>query len=252
MYIVINKRIIIDIPFNIDFRGYYPNDMHLQGAFNASFERSQTKAWIDYRIDIFMKYTAASLMNQTDQSFLCMVRYNLPTEKLIFEALARHPKLTDNIIFTTRPDEVREEAMKGYNYLYNVIIDSDNMYSSDFIEKINKFEYEEGLECLMCEDGYMYDVDSDRLAWIHHTSPSFYVYIYSMERYKTHFKAELFESHMIATRHKYKVVPGNNYCIITHQANADNWFDGIVHWLNGRYIINEDEKNEVLKKWKIK
>ena len=248
---LINKKIIIDIPFNIDFTNYYPDDPYCQNAFNRSYNKTQTKEWIDYRIHIFMKYTANSLIHQTDQSFLCMVRYNPPTELLILDALSHYPPLPDNIIFTCEPDKIRDQAMEGHDYLYQVIIDSDNMYSSDFIQKVNQYPYKEGLECLLCHEGYIYDAPTERLALIVHDSPSFYVYIYTPETFTKYYKKRLFETHWNAAKLNHKPIPGFNYMIVAHEQNVDNNFDYIVSWIHGQYIDDPIIRKSILSKWHI-
>ena len=67
-----NKEIamIIDIPFNTPTNPFWPGFEHAS-EYDNSRKNSQTKKWIDYRIDIFMKYTALSLINQTFQNFKC-------------------------------------------------------------------------------------------------------------------------------------------------------------------------------------
>jgi hypothetical protein len=246
------KKIIIDIPFNIDLGALYLSEPYVKRMYDKVFKNAQTKEWIDYRIDIFMQYTYMSLKAQIDQSFVCLMRYNEPTKALIDDALARYPQLPDNIIFTYEADKIIEEVMQNYDYLYHVRIDSDNMYHFDFIQQVNKFPYEEGLECLLCKDGYIYDVSTDRLGQIYHESPSLYVYIYDKETYRDHFKSRLFENHFKAVQLKHKVMYGKNYMIIVHKKNVDNEFDFILRHCRGQRIEDEATKTSILEKWQIK
>jgi hypothetical protein len=250
-----NKKIIIDIPFNICFKDHFPEKCKgIQDIFDANFQKTQTKEWINYRIKVFIKYTANSLINQVNQNFLCIMRYNEATKDLINDALSNYPKLPDNIIFVTNneAEEIIEKAINEHNYLYHVRIDSDNMYESHFIELVDKFVYEEGIDCLLCHEGYMYDEITNRVAKFYHISPSFYVDIYNKETYRSYFRKRLFEEHMdVYHSRKHIGVVGYNYMIIVHESNLDNKFDPIVIWLGGE-IVDEEEKNKILKEWNIK
>lgn len=245
------KKIIVDIPFNINFTNYF-DDASTQAIFNKSFSATQQKDWIDYRIDIFMKYTGNCLINQTNQNFTCYVRYSESTEDLIFEALSKYPKLPDNIIFISDPTEYISKAVEENDYLYHVNIDSDNMYDIDFIDQLDKFDYVDGVECLLCHDGYIYDSNTDRLAKITHFSPSLYVYVYTKRTYKMYFKKRLFEPHALC-QHKVNLpIPGRTYMIITHVKNLDNNFDLIKNWLGDGSTVEDLEKEEILTRWHIR
>lgn len=248
---MLNKKIIIDIPFNISFANHFEEGCYIQNVFDGHFALTQTKEWIDYRIDIFMNYTAKSLIAQTNQDFLCFVRYSPNTEALVLDAISRYPKLPPNIMFTTQADRLREEVMKNHDYLYHVIIDSDNMYEAHFIDQVHNYPYEEGLECLLCHEGYIYDVQNNRIAEINHYSPSFYVYIYNKEDYAKYFKERLFEPHGHAELHVNKPIEGRSYVIVTHESNLDNHFDFIVGWLGDGTCLEGEKKEEVLKAWNI-
>ncbi|EPZ62306.1 hypothetical protein H477_5632 [[Clostridium] sordellii ATCC 9714] len=74
-----------------------------------------TKEWIDYRMDVFMKHTYKSLINQTNQSFTAVVNYVKTSENLVFEALSKYPKLAENIIFTCEGEKVIKDLISTMN-----------------------------------------------------------------------------------------------------------------------------------------
>lgn len=252
-----SKKIIIDIPFNIDFRNYFStNDAcgaSTQRIFDKYYDVVQTKGWIDYRIGIFMNYTGKCFINQTNQNFVCVIRYSDDTKQLIFDALGNYPELPSNIIFTTNheADEIIEKAINENDLLYHVNIDSDNMYESHFIEQVDNYIYEEGIECLLCHDGYIYDKPTNRLAEISHFSPSLYVYIYNKTTYKQYFRERLFEPHANAGYHKNISMEGRTYLLVTHENNLDNEFNLIKNWLGNGTTIEGEEKERILSDWKI-
>lgn len=246
-----DKKIVIDIPFNIDLGSLYPQEPSIKRMYDRVFWRAQTKEWIDYRIDVFMKYTASSLIGQTDQSFICLMRYHEPSKELVFESLARHPKLPDNILFTSQAEEIIEGEMAHTEYLYHGRIDSDNMYHPDFIKKINQLSFKQGVECLLCQEGYIYDETTNRLGHIHHPSPSLYVYIYNKAAYQQKFKNRLFENHFKAVKLPHEIISGDNYMVIVHKENVDNQFNSILGRYQGRLITDEKIRQDILDEWGI-
>ena len=99
---MLNEKImIIDIPFNILDHPFWCGFKILYSPIS---QKAQTKEWIDPRIDVFMDYTAKSLINQTNQNFKCILRHTPGTKEVIHDSLSRYPKLPDNIIFTDDGD----------------------------------------------------------------------------------------------------------------------------------------------------
>lgn len=243
---------IVDIPFNIDTNPFWPE---FDDRFIDVKKESKTKEWIDYRIDIFMKYTGKSLINQTNQNFKCVVRYAKESEKLIYEALARHSKLPNNIIFSDDGGQAIEDLIEGYKYIYHIRIDSDNMFAKDYIEQLHHINYYEELECILSQNGYLYDANEDRLANMMHTSPSIYALVYTVDDFICGFAHRLEESHWGAVRLIKEVIPTYSYLIVTHKKNIDNKFDSILEYGYPLIITKEicgEEKNNILENFNIK
>ena len=67
-----------------------------------------TKEWIEYRIDIFERYTLQSIKEQTNQDFrvyLCCEKITMP---IIHECLAKREPLPDNVRFDTIPNNNKD------------------------------------------------------------------------------------------------------------------------------------------------
>lgn len=245
------KKIIVDIPFNIDLSIYYPDRESTRKMYEQAFVVAQTEEWIRYRIGVFMKYTAKSLINQTCQDFVCLMRYTKPTEAIIMNELSKYDKLPENIIFTADGDAMIRTLLKRVKYLYHLRIDADNMYDFDFIRKIDTFPYYKGLECILCQKGYLYDENTQRLATIDHYSPSIYAYIYKKEDYFTVYGNKIFELHFNAVKMEHQVLEGYNYLLVVHKNNLDNKFNAIVRYFKGEEVIDTNSKQEILNKYKI-
>lgn len=241
------KTMIIDIPFNTDTHPFWPE---FDERYDVVKRESKTKEWINYRIDLFMKYTVPSLMYQTNQAYKCIVRYAKESEWLIAEALVRHQKLPKNIIFTTQGDRCIENLIKGYQYIYHIRIDSDNMFTQDYIEQLYHIERYEGLQCILSQKGYLYDVDVGRLADMYHISPSIYALVYKVEDFLSGVRYTLIDDHWGAYRLEKKIMLTHDYIITTHSKNIDNGFDRILKmrppFVATRELYGE-EKNDLLR-----
>ena len=249
-YLEKEKSIVIDIPFNIDLSGYMLPKNYIHIKLQKSFVLAQTKKWIERRMALFMKYTCNSLLRQTSQEFLCLVRCTEATYETIQSLLNEYPTLPENIIFTYEAHAIIDSIMNNSKWLYHVVIDSDNMYASNFIERLLAFQFKEATQTILCQEGYLYDEQTGRVATIFHKSPSFYAVIYNKMRYEALFQKRLFEKHWDAIKYPYEVMTGKNYCICTHEQNVDNIFEKIKRGYDGQ-LVEGDEKIAFLKKWNI-
>lgn len=245
-----NRKIIISVPFNINLGIYSKDAPYIKQKFAQTFPLSQTSQWINRRLYLFIKYTVNSLYHQTNPNFLCLVRHTLETTSLIQSELSRYSPLPPHIIFTPYADEIIAQQMKSCDVLYHITLDSDNMYSSDFIQRLSQYVPNYNTQSIICQNGYIYNEVTGQVAQIFHTSPSFYAAIYTPLTFNTLFQQRLFESHWVAVNYPYEVLPGNNFCIVTHSNNIDNDFNSITKYLNARLIIGY-EKEIFLKQWHI-
>lgn len=244
-----NKIMIIDIPFNIADNPFWPGFKNL---YPQAKNTSQTKEWIDYRIDIFNRYTLGSLKNQTNQNFKCVVRYSKESEELVLDALSRYEKLPSNIIFTIDGDNVIKDLIKDYEYIYHIRIDSDNMYEKNFIDALYKIPYYDGLKCILCQKGYIYEEANKRLASMIHGSPSFYALIYSVDSFLSGVRYNTDPDHWGAIKLEHKIIEEYSYMVIVHGKNVSNEFNAILNYKPLRAkTVEEEEKEAILKHFNI-
>lgn len=207
---MLNEKImIIDIPFNILDHPFWCGFKILYSPIS---QKAQTKEWIDPRIDVFMDFTAKSLINQTNQNFKCILRHTPGTKEIINDSLSRYPKLPDNIIFTDDGDNLIKEIISPYKYVFHIRIDSDNMFSPDYIDQLYKIE-----NFLL---GLRYPVKDDHwgaISYIHEVIPT--------------------PSYMIII-HKLNV--SNDFQVILEYPFIKTW------------LASEDEKEKALKFFKLK
>ncbi|MGF7060017.1 glycosyltransferase [Brassicibacter mesophilus] len=188
-----------------------------------SDNRIYTKEWIDQRISIFMNYTLKSLKIQTNQNFLHLIMYDPTTKELIQQALANYDKLPDNIRFVS-PNEYHNqisENIKGYDYLYLVRLDSDDMYHKSYIQQLHNYIHNENTKVLINRRGYIYDSANNRLAKYYHFSPQFYTEIYKVNDYQQGKRHGISGHHLRAYNLPYEILKNPNFINHKHTNNTD-------------------------------
>lgn len=240
---------IIDIPFNIPDHPFWPEFkiLHI-----PSFYKSQTKEWIDYRIGIFMKYTAKSLINQTNQNFKCIVRHTKETKAMIDEALLKYPKLPGNILFTDNGDYTIKQLISTYKYIYHIRIDSDNMFSNNYIDQLHNIKYHKDLQCILCQKGYIYETNKNILVHMTHPSPSFYALVYTVDNFLFGLRYYIKDDHWGAINLIHETIPNPSYMVIIHGLNISNDLEDILayHYIHTN-IATDDEKKHILNEFNL-
>ncbi|WP_099191486.1 sulfotransferase family 2 domain-containing protein [Tepidibacter mesophilus] len=258
-----NKNIIVNIPFNISNL----TDMNMPYHNFGIRKECLTKEWIDYRINIFMNYTLKSLKNQTNQNFNAYIRYEPSTEDLIKQAISKYQPLPNNIHFVTTYEynNMVFKIIRGYKFLYEITMSSDDMYHKSFIQQMFDYTPKPNTKILICQNGYIYDSIQKRIAPYFNHSSSFNCLIYSVMDYlngKRH-PMDGFES---AIKLPHEILKDPNYINHSHQNNVafdfnletEIWpkIDGDV-WVNnkgylalmGPEIKDQDKINMILKEF---
>jgi len=216
----------------------------------------ETEEWIDDRIYLFKNYTLKSLMNQTNKDFLHWICFRKPNPK--WDELAKYLKsLNYNFVFTydgqchwddrasndtllertKKSLKVLEPYIKGKEWVYYTMIDSDDMFMKDAVGLIQKQEPEEG-KSLIFQKGYAINYETKELADWFCESPPFYTIIYPAEIFVDAEKKALYEgglkSHEYALLiYKATIMPENKYSYLIHSSNkSTGWeheFRGKIH-----------------------
>lgn len=225
------KKIIIDISFNK----------------NKLNQFRLNKEWIDYRMSIFMNYTFKSLINQTNQSFTAIIHYDELSEVLIQSALSQYNLMPSNIIFTSSGNALIKKIIHGYDYLYIVRLDSDDMYHPNFIQQLIDFEHTSNLECIVNKEGYVYDIVGDNLGIWYAQSPPFFTLIYKVQDYLSGFRYIL-NSHTNAIKLNHYVFNSGNFMVILHGQNTSTKFN---HPFVRNIIDNSIQKKIILNNFNL-
>lgn len=231
------KKIIVISNFNVKMNAY-PNVKRLD------------MDWIFYRIDIFMRYTCKSFLNQTNQNFDYLLTYDPISYDLISKALSKYPKLPDNIRFIKNELLVSEisNLIKGYDYFYSVRIDADDMFHPTFIQQLHTYITQSSTEVLINQHGYIYDIETNQLANWFYYSPPFYTLIYKVGDYIDGKRYMLPGGHKDAFKLNYEILDRINFVVISHGKNTATKFNSVF---NKGLISNTEIKNNILNEFNI-
>jgi len=227
--------------------------------------------WFKYRIELFHQYTLKSLLNQTDKDFIIWLQFR---EEERDNPLIETMYIPHKHIFTFNGivlwDDKKENEHKGLldrlektlPELEEIIGDrdvkmlnvaSDDMYSSEVIDSINKEKFKNG-RVLTHKHGYVYSHTEDRLAeWLPRTNPPFYCLMMDNKTFlnpKEHFKRlSKMKSHEdVIVAFKEKEMPDGRYCVLTHNGNISTFFD---HPFSREEVYYEDTKKIIKNKFGI-
>lgn len=216
------------------------------------------KEWIFNRMSIFMRFTAQCLINQTDQSFFALYAYEDTTEMYIEQALSNHPKLPDNIIFVKKSEyiEMLDKLTDGYDMLLLSRLDSDDLYSDDFVETLMEYNLKDDTEELLCQNGYIYDSVNNKLAEYYHKQFTFYTFVYKLGKEADRYSSlevspmELLIgfSHFRTIDYKYEVLTGRKFMFMIHGHNTNSKFSDYNYGFNRveRFITNQQDVEDIL------
>jgi hypothetical protein len=209
-----------------------------------------TEEWIDKRIDIFYNYTLQSLKTQTNQHFTSYIRYDDTTEDLVIKSLSRYEKLPDNVRFvkTTEYDKLLSKELKGYEFVYFIRLDSDDMYHKTYVQQMFDYTPHKNTVALINRNGFIYDSNNKQLAKCYCKAVTFYTFIYKVKDY---LEGKVFNpdstdvdsEQYIALRVPHEFITKRNYLWHTHSSNTvtkfENWFTYTTEKTDNPYIINE-------------
>ncbi len=202
-----SRKIIVGINFNA---------MHLH-------DKRFDPQWIENRISIFREFTMKSLINQSRQDFLVLLRYEEKTEDHIQQALFKFPQLPANIEFVKEKQFEKRilEYVGNSPEFFISRIDSDDMYHKSYIELLHEYQpANEHVVALIPQDGYMYDSINHRLAHWSHYSPPFYTLIYQTSDFLRRIRYKLIGGHSKIIRFNHEILPPGNFMVVVHSDNS--------------------------------
>jgi len=204
------RIIIIRIPFSI-----------------RNLDIELDKEWNKYRLKIFTDYTLRSIKAQINQKFIAVLKCREEMIDFIKKELLNLTDPPNNLMVmgTREYDSKIYKIIKDYKYLYEVRLDSDDLYHKDFINKLHSYNPDPGTEALISQNGYIYDIKTKRLASFFLLSPQSYVFIYKVKDFINGFYYKPKNGHGGVIKLKHELIPGYNYLDICHNKNTSSTFD---------------------------
>lgn len=209
-----------------------------------------TSTWIDYRLNIFWKYTLQSFKAQTNQDFQVYLNYDIKSEAIIQDALKKREELPKNIFFRDTKSNKRaiENQIANSDLFYWIRLDSDNLFHKEYIQKLHDYAPKAETEAIVSQYGYLFGVQSDRLSYYYHFSPPFYALIYKSKEFIMGKRYELLGGHgSVAKDLKCEFLQGNNYLVCIHGQNV-SYREQLIHEKN---FVQDKEKKKIFQEFGI-
>lgn len=180
-----------------------------------SQERENDKKWLKNRIDIMMHFTIPSLINQSDQGFLHLIKCRGPVD-YIKECADTYGELPDNIQLVTTDHYKKILLGITDKRFYNVRLNSDDLYHRDFVKSLRECPVKENTQAVIAQNGYYYRMEEGFIEKKTFRSPPFYAIIYNTKEYKEGLRHRPKGGHCGVINLKHVLLPGRQWLYIVH------------------------------------
>ncbi len=215
------------------------------------------KDWLQYRLNIFKKYTLQSLLNQEYKDFAVWIRYCEDFKEDVKEFNNYLRTLQIKFLFTYFKNGIDYETDDLYDYVKDselVIetrIDSDDMYHKSALKEVISQTLSEK-QIYTFQDGYLFQESTQRLFNYKGSSAPFYTCVYptsiftdqklKKEYYPFLPEAERFE--------ELKKLSDNKYVVVVHDKNDSRYTSD---WVKQRNVQSGSfskvtKKDEIINK----
>lgn len=131
--------------------------------------------WLDYRLEIFQRYTLPSLINQNDGIFRIWMICEKGSEDILMpkiEVAKKKNPMMGVVHFVFDEQAVCDRLIDHTEPIYFLKLDSDDMYHKNTIRKTRKtLGPLNDISMLMFCDGYIYDIHSKKMTTFVQWSP---------------------------------------------------------------------------------
>jgi len=200
-------KIIICTGFNNGNRPQYGQEFGI--------DRPLKKEWIEYRYEIWKKYTYQSILRQTDQNWIWIMKFH-PQTKDIVESIFQN--LDDRVILNF-DEEKQKEILSRYDDVLIVRLDSDDMYRGDAIEQYRFAVENSDHNFFLCMKGYMFETNGKLAKYDPIHSTPFHA---RRVNGKTHKYANIGLQHRRIKDHNPYIMPENLFMVTIHNHNTSS------------------------------
>lgn len=182
--------------------------------------------WLDYRLDIFQRYTLRSLLNQSDSDLRIWMVCCPESEDILMpkvEAMRHKDSATmSNVDFVLDVEKACSHLEGNCEPIYFLKTDSDDLYHKSVVENVRQILGPlEGMPMLMFDDGYIYNISTRRLSTYVRWSPptiavKFDPDLFNVDNFRSRYICDLTK---VRSRFNPIIVSGRLVCCLDHEKN---------------------------------
>ena len=217
--------------------------------------------WLDYRLDIFQRYTLYSLVNQADGIFRVWMICSEESEDILMPKIevAKKKNPMMGVVHFVFDEQVACDRLVNHTEpIYFLKLDSDDMYHKNTIRKTREILGPlNGISILMFCDGYIYDIHSKKMATFTQWSPPNIAVKYVPSTFNRESFRKYCKGNITKIRDRFKPIILNDrmVCCLDHDMNlhSDPRRKGLE--LNKRagqgVVIHQDKIPKILSKFGV-
>lgn len=229
---------------------------------NTGFNRgiNHSEEWWRYRLEIFKKFTLASLINQTNKDFYLRfsLRKNYPLVEEL-ESVLKESEIRYVISYDDIPGDIERivqtiPEFENVQYVYDTRIDTDDLFHKEVIDEIQKYDFD-WRRALVFQKGFCYNCVENKLQHYEAFSPPNATLMHPKEIYidipkRTEYNAGLCSHDQVFGLFNSIIMSENKYMILVHSNNQDTIYIENATSLK-RYEIPISEYERILKDFNI-
>lgn len=184
--------------------------------------------WLDYRLDIFRRYTLKSLIDQTSDPSRIWMLCSPESEDILapkIEVLKeKHPAMA-TVDFIFDEEAACNQIAPNSDPIYFLKIDSDDAYRSDTIERTRGLlGYNAEISLLMFCNGFIYDLKTEELSGFTRWSICSYAIFYPAQTFDhaSFLKYCVCDQTKVRGRFNPRLDMSNAICCLNHDRNLHN------------------------------
>lgn len=200
--------------------------------------------WLMDRISLAQSTSLHSLRRQVNQDFEVVIVTNYESLNVVRDNLG------DRYTYIISKHDKTNKLDKGdFDLVYVTRLDSDDMYHPLALEEIRRYNLRGWVSGLVNKSGYLYDVESNRMAEFDHDRIAFQTVIHRGDEWKRASGLGIYPHGEIWKRYKTKVLSKRRYIFVIHGKNDSSRNSLFNSKWCGR-VLPQPEVSKVLKEFK--
>lgn len=184
--------------------------------------------WLDYRLEIFRRYTLKSLINQTDNHFRIWMACMEESEDILMpkiETARKKDPMMAIVDFVFDEKATCDRLADNVESIYFLKLDSDDMYRNDTIEKTKEMlTHSKDISLAMFCNGFIYNIKTRSLCTFARWSITTYAVFYPSRTldYNSFRKYCICDQTKVRSRFNPIIDTNKMVCCLDHDMNLHN------------------------------